>query len=194
MMQSTRSVSRRSLTTLSLVLLGALWAPSVVAQSQVMPSGAQYQNYSDPCQLGVTSQSACAQIILKPTVEVRNVHPSVSSGLLWCATKLSEPNNWASTRINLQVQNRDVSYTSAANPLNLTRINILKTALVPNQSLSVICDLLLTRANANGTSETRVAVASASTPLVPNDTNWHVVATGSTVTWTQTVTIPNATP
>jgi hypothetical protein len=190
---STQPLSRRSLTTLSLVLLGTLSASHVAAQT--MPSGAQYQNYSDPCALG--GQSACAQIILKPTVDVRNVHPSVSDVVLWCATKVSEPNNWASTRINLQAQNRDASYTPATSVAKQQpdpRIKILKTAFVPNQSLTVTCELLLRRDNPNGTSETRLAVASASAPLVPNDTNWHIVATGSTVKWTQTVTIPNATP
>jgi hypothetical protein len=184
---STHPVSRRSLSTLmSLVLLSTLSSPPVGAQ---VPSGPQYQPYADPC--ADTSPSLCAQIILKPTVQVKNLHPSGPGVTVWCATKYSEPNGWATAAIDLSVVNRDASFSPGT---LVHRMSILKTALVANQPLMVTCELMMQRATPNGTLERRMVVASASTPLVPTDTNWNVVGAGSTIKWTQTVTFPNATP
>jgi hypothetical protein len=56
-----------------------------------------------------------------------------------------------------------------------------------NRTLDTTCQLEFI----NGTS-TMAAVATATQPLGMLPDNWHVVATGLTVTWTQAVTFPNA--
>ena len=156
-------------------------------------SSAQAQYTLSPPNCGVlVPDSSCAFIYVKPSFVVKNLHPSVIRVSIWCATKIGEPNAWATMEMAAQATAaRDASYSPAGTAQ--TRIGIPKSALSPGQVLTLTCELMLTRGNSDGTVVKALAVASATTPQTPTDTNWNEVATGSVVKWTQNLTFPSAT-
>jgi hypothetical protein len=181
---STLTLLRVAVTTLGIVGLGAMSLPA---------SADQYSASTNPCGT-VLPHPLCARIIFKPAFVVKNVHPLVGSVIVWCATKIGEPDVWA-TAESLpphRLYHRDVSFTPVGS-YNPPTISILKSALTPGRVFTVTCELMLTGPDAqNSASERRLAVASAATPQPITATNWHIVAAGSVVKWTQNVTFPSS--
>jgi hypothetical protein len=62
------------------------------------------------------------------------------------------------------------------------------------RTLAAECQLVLIKGGNTAAQTSADAVASAAQPVLLTDANWAVVASGSTIKWTQSVTFPNATP
>ena len=149
----------------------------------------QYTANPGPCGV-TTSQSSCARIVVKPSFVVKNLHPAVGRVSVWCATKIGEPDVWATAEsVPQAVYARDASFTPVGSPP--PTIGLLKSGLTAGQVFAVTCELMLTRYLNDGSAVRRVAVASAATPQLITDTNWHIVAAGSIVKWTQNITFPS---
>lgn len=169
-----------------------IWTPQLAAQ---LPAEAQYQPPSGSCvydgRRGFSSPGSCALVIVKPSIQVRNLAPQVVRAEVWCAAKISEPDTWATAGSNdVPIVNGDAS--SALGSL-VARIGIHKSFIQSGQSVPVVCELVLARGRIGGPPEwRRLAVPSASTaaPLVPADDNWHMVDSSSSVKWTTTITFP----
>jgi len=169
---------RTVLAVLGLAAFVPAWTSPAEAQ-------AQYQDYVNPCLIGALNN--CVTITIKPTLQVKNLHPQVSRAQVWCWTKVAEPNvyvNVAGAPANLQ--NRDASYSGTL------LMPIPKSQVSPGQQFTLTCEIMLTKITAAGVPERTVAVASANSPQSPTDTNWNLVAAGSAVKWTQVVSFPAA--
>ena len=188
---------RAAIVTLGIVALMGAWTPDAAAQ---LPSGGQYQPPSGQCvwsviKGGFSNPAQCVAVILKPSLHVQNLAPQVGKAEVWCAAKYAEPDSWVTaSAIEVPVVNGDAttSVTGSGTPV---RLGIQANFLGPGQTLMVTCELILSTAASKGTLR-RLAVASATgaAPLLPSDANWHIVDSGSTVKWTQTVTFPAPTP
>jgi hypothetical protein len=146
---------------------------------------AQYQTPVNAC--ATVNESNCVAMLIKPTLQVKNIHPQVNLVQVWCSTKIAEPNVYATAASpSINVQNRDASYSGTI------RLSILKSQVSPGQQFTLTCEIMLGKNSPTGGYERAVAVAGANSPQSPTDTNWNLVAAGSMVKWTQVVSFPTA--
>ena len=173
---SLNSRSRITLVTVGALLAGLLFATSARAQAPVCID-------QDP------NSALCVGVVFNANVQITNLHPAVTHVQLYCyLTGLHAGSGQVG--VSKPIVNR--GYTG---PLT-NWVGFFKTDLADPaaRTASAKCDLMLIKAGNTPAQRSLLAVASAAQPQLLADDNWAVVASGSTITWTQSVTFPNATP
>ena len=162
---------RISVLMLGLLAAGAMGADPVLAQAVA---------------LGPTE----ALITLNANVTLANLHPLVKGVTLVCSGKNATLNLdfMPATGYRPDVVNRGYS------GVVVSRVKVVGLDDPANRTLDVTCNLWLLNTPSNAQGNAVPAVASAAQPMTITPSNWAVVATGSVITWTQSVTIPNAAP
>jgi hypothetical protein len=165
---------RIALVTVSVLLAGAL---------TVVRADAQVFRCPDP------NDSNCVSLTFNANVQLTNLHPAVSHVQLFCKAQNVIYGNTGSGE-SKAVVNR--SYTGVLS----SRVGIPKYTLEDPaaRTLAAECQLVLIKGGNTPAQTSADAVASAAQPVLLTDGNWAVVASGSTIKWTQSVTFPNATP
>jgi hypothetical protein len=160
--------SRRQLrivtATVGLFIAGALLADRTLAQG--------------PCSFG-----SCPTMSLTANLQLTNLHSAVTHVQINCRAMRSGAFMASAASARAAVVNRaftgSVTASIGVPPFQLA--DPLK------RTLDTTCQLEFVNGNS-----TMAADASATQPLGMLPDNWHVVAAGSTVTWSQAVTFPNA--
>ena len=170
--------------TLSLFLASAASADLAMAQAIVA-------NCSSP--------SSCVPMTFNASVQLTKLHPDAGNVGIECRAPIPA-GQWTSGAGIISL------LLGRSNPIPIVNrgyagivtavIQVPKVILdVPaNRTLNVTCKLILFY---GATAGYQIAVASAAQPeiITPGISgNFNVVATGSTITWTQAVTFPNAAP
>ena len=138
---------------------------------------------AQPCSL-----PTCVSVTLNVNVQLTNLHPSVSTFVIECSGRNRvgpRPIPSSANSPFIPVVNRGYS----GNVPLILRVAADVLANPANRTFPGHCELFLRKGN-----ETKAAVASAAQPVVSTATNWEVVASGSKVSWSQPIVIPNATP
>jgi hypothetical protein len=158
---------RISIATLGLLVAGAVGADRVQAQECPAPA-------------------TCVRMTLNANVQLTKLHPAVSNVILQCTARAPGGiNRRDSLRYfdEKSVVNRGYSGSLTA-AIDVPRSSL---ALPANRTMDVTCELALINNNT-----VRLAVASAAVPaLLDGSNDWHVVATGSNIKWTQALTFPS---
>jgi hypothetical protein len=161
---------RMVMATVGLFFGAALVADRLLAQGSV---------WSGQCP---TPSPTCVPLTLTANLQLTNLHSAVTHAAVSCTAR-APIYEFVSTSAPAAVVNR--SFTGSVTVTILILASHL--AQPANRTATVTCDLRLL----NGTMN-RLAVASAAQPVGMLDSNWEVVSAGSTVRWTQAVTVPNA--
>jgi hypothetical protein len=183
-MTITKSLRLRiSLVTLGLVMAGALCADGVLAQ-ETDPVDASFCYENAP-----NFPSTCVPMTFNANVQLTQLHPAILTASLGC--RVTPP---PGVNPNTLHENRGSSMPvtgRAFSGLLTTTMRVPVSRLVnpANRTISITCRVLLTRSGGQA-----AANPSATQPESITASNWAVVAAGSIVSWTQTVTIPNAAP
>jgi hypothetical protein len=142
------------------------------------------------------AQSAKVTLTLNANVQLTKLHPDVKEVQLLCSAQFADGSSRNGTSYEA-VLNRALNKTMQAT-LTFLSTDFADSA---NRTVPVTCRVRLgtgpalgevRTANYEATYIDAAATASQPTAILPN--NWHLVATGSTVTWTQSVTFPNIAP
>lgn len=147
------------------------------------------------CANRVVAQSATVPMTLNANMQLKNLHPAVTHVQLQCdantADIRSSLSEWSHTKSNKM----PVVNSGYAGSMTAT-ISVPRDALADpvSRTVNVKCSMLLIKAGGTAADSVALVVASAAQPQGVTDSNWAVVATGSTVSWTQMVTFPNASP
>jgi hypothetical protein len=174
---------RISLVTLLLMMAGALCADRVLAQAlDLVDASFCYQDAPN-------FPSTCVPMTFNANVQLTKLHPAVLNAALGCRVTPPpgvNPNTLSENRGSPQ----PVTGRAFSGLLTTTmRVPVSRLVDPANRTMSITCRVLLTKSGGQ-----TAAVPSATQAESITDSNWAVVAAGSTVSWTQTVTIPNATP
>jgi hypothetical protein len=124
----------------------------------------------------------CATVTINANLHITQLHPSVTAVELVCQSAGAE--NMPKSG-KLAVVDRGYAGT-------VTLVLIFPAAYIvsrPDYRASASCYLWLESSLPPGR---RVAIANAAQPLLASDTNWHIVAAGSTVGVAREFTFPNA--
>ena len=165
--------------TLSLFLAGAVFADDATAQS---------------IDISCSSPSSCVPMTLNANVQITKLHPEVTKVGIGCSAQLPA-GQWTTGGTPTSVIKASINTMAVVNRgyagIVPAVIQVPKVILdnPANRTLNVTCRLVVFFG-----SSIRDASASAAQPttITPGlGGNWHLVATGSTITWTQAVTIPN---
>jgi hypothetical protein len=148
-------------TTLGVFLMGALCADRALAQTTTMT--------------------------LNANVQLTKLHPDVKVAVITCTAPLAngQQRTDSSSGTEGQVINRAVNNRLLQAYIRLSPTDLANPA---NRTLNVTCRLQLGKA-LSGPYSNAQPTATGPTAILPN--NWTLVAAGSTVTWTQSVTFPN---
>jgi hypothetical protein len=124
----------------------------------------------------------CAVATINANIQVANLHPSVTAVQLVCKSP-GAVNLGQSAK--LPVVNRGYAGVVTVS------ISIPASYIVakPNYSTWAYCDLWL---ESSLSPTLRLAIAGSGQPVVPSDTNWHLVAAGSKVQVPKELIFPNA--
>jgi hypothetical protein len=151
--------------------------------------------YADPClaQRFLPQCSAtqpCVPMTLNANVQLTKLHPAVTQFQVTCFITDIKGSDLSNHEISsnsswMPVVNRGYA-GSVTVILNVPQYLF---DLPVNRTLKARCDLDLMNSI-----YVRRVVASATQPETITDANWHVVAVGPTVAWTQDVTFPNVAP
>jgi hypothetical protein len=161
---------RLSIVSLSVLLAGAVCADRVEAQT-------------------CNATSPCVPVTLNVNVQLAKLHPAVTQMHVQCTLDYLTGGNRGSIigkSSNQPVVNRGYSGSL------VVLINFPEAEIEGNRTVNVSCITVFHIAANNG--QSGVATASAAQPESITATNWRVVGSGSTVTWSQAVTFPNAAP
>jgi hypothetical protein len=140
----------------------------------------------------VCADHALAQNIrltLNANVQLTKLHPDVKAAAVTCTAPLANGQSRTDTTSGLagQVNNRAFNQTLQA----LITFYPADFADPANRTLNVTCRLQLAKFNSGPYYN---AQPNAAEPTAISPANWLLVAAGSTVTWTQSVTFPNTAP
>jgi hypothetical protein len=148
--------------------------------------------------LGVLLGAVCAdralaqtntRLTLRANVQLTKLHPDVKSAIITCTAPLAngQSRTDSSSGPEGDVTNRSLNRTLEA------LIMLYPTDLEnpANRTLNVTCRLQLGKYKSGPYYN---AQPNATEPTAISTSNWLLVAAGSTVVWTQSVTIPNAAP
>jgi hypothetical protein len=126
-------------------------------------------------------------LTLTANLQITNAHPAVTHVMVECTAHVGT-GEIAGRSDKKALTNRAI--TDAVTAV----INVPKSALADpaSRTSNISCGMLLGKNGGNTANDFTPAVASATQPESVTANNWGVVATGSTVTWTQAVTFPNA--
>ena len=131
-------------------------------------------------------------LTLNPNVQLTKLHPLANGLVVRC--RLTFPHGaYIVTGSNPQpIVNRAFA-GSVTVKADISLVHLNHTGN-PDHTLSADCSLLLVKDLGASPVTSQLAAASAATPAPITSDNWYVVATGSTITWVQTVTFPNTAP
>jgi hypothetical protein len=164
---------RMSMATLILLVAAAVWTDRLHAQGP----------YS------CVTATSCVPLALNANLQLTNLHPLVSHVMVVCTGVM--PNGTISgSSSQMPVVNR--GYTGTV----ITSLNVPQSvvASAANHAINVSCKLRLVKDGGQPGQVATDAVATAAQPLPVAFDNWAILATGATVSWTQSVTFPNLNP
>jgi hypothetical protein len=171
----THRQSSLAITTLGLFLAGALCTDRLLAQTDPIDASFCYQGAPD-------FPATCVPMTFNANVQLTNLHPAVVQVSLGCRP-VAGTNAAENRGPTVPVVNR--GYAGVLS----TTVRVPKSRFVEpaNRTINMTCRVLFTKSGGQA-----AANPTAAQPESITDTNWTVVATSSTVSWTQSVTIPNA--
>jgi len=167
---NTRGHLRIAMPMLSLLVVGVVCSGRVQAQAPAC-----------------LSDGSCVPVTLKANVQITNLHPSAGYARIYCSAPLGNMHSGESWQ-----QLGSSGYTGVLTAV----LPVVKSDLAnaANRTLNVTCELQIGTNHLGRVDKTRAAVVSTGPLQMFSADNWNIVAAGSTVSWTQTVTIPNANP
>jgi hypothetical protein len=133
--------------------------------------------------------SPCVPVTVNVNVQLAKLHPAVTQMHLQCTLDYLTGGNRGS--IIGKTNNQPVVNRGYAGSL-IVVINFPEAEIEGNRTVNISCITVFHIAANNG--QSGVATATAAQPESITATNWRVVGSGSTVTWSQAVTFPNAAP
>ena len=152
-----------------------------IAMIGLFLAGAEYADQALAQTSTCNAPSGCVTLTLNANLQVTKLHPAVTHVFVRCLQEFAVIPEGVSS--HKPVVNR--GYTgSAIGIINVPRA-FLETP--SSRTMNLYCSLWLSKSGVD-----RAAVASAAQPENISNDNWHIVATGSTITWNQAVTFPSA--
>ena len=168
----------------------AIVTASVLVAAALTPAGAKAQTSNFVTCMDPATSSTCVQATFNANVQLTNLHPAVTSVGLRCTL---QGQGYFTVGFSLASHVVNRAYTGGI----ASTVFVLKSQLADPaaRTATAVCHLHLYKEASGGNILGQAdAVASAAQPTLIADDNWAVVASSSTITWTQSVTFPNATP
>ena len=125
------------------------------------------------------------RVTLNANVQLTKLHPDVKKARLLCSAPLANGQSRTGTSAEENILNRALNKTMQA----LVVLFAVDFENPANRTVNVTCRLQLSNGGAFSNAQ-----PSAAEPMAILPSNWLLVATGSTVTWTQSITFPNTAP